>query len=149
MVKEQMLDAFRASTRRWLVGSFRGWATMLLCLVGIGFVIIAVQWWRNISTRYEVSDQRIIIHQGIIIKSTDEIELFRIKDLRVNYSIINQMADIGTITLTTSDKTADGHEFIMPCIPAARRRRDELRQLVDAARQQRRVRELDLDYDMA
>ena len=81
------------------------------------------------------------------MKSIDEIELYRIKDVRVDFSVINQIADIGTITITSSDRTTQNMQFVLRDIPAARERREGIRKLVDRARRQRGVRELDIDED--
>jgi len=140
---ERPVDEFRSSTRRWLLGSFAGWGTLLTCLAGVGFVIIGVRWLKNRSASYEITDQRLIIKRGILFKTIDEIELYRIKDVRLGYSLLNQMTDIGTITLTSSDRTTSGGEFTLRDIPMARDRREGLRKLVDRARQRRSVRELD------
>ena len=142
---ERPVDEFRSSTRRWLLGSFAGWGTLLTCLVGIGFVLIGVRWLRNRSATYEITDQRLIIKRGILFKTIDEVELYRIKDVRLGYSLLNQMTDIGTITLTSTDRTTAGGEFSLRDIPMARERREGLRKLVDRARQRRGVRELDVD----
>ena len=142
---ERPVDEFRSSTRRWLLGSFAGWGTLLACLAGIGFVIIGVRWLKNRSASYEITDQRLIIKRGILFKTIDEIELYRIKDVRLGYSLLNQMTDIGTIILTSSDRTTSGGEFTLRDIPMARDRREGLRKLVDRARQRRGVRELDVD----
>ena len=142
---ERPVDEFRSSTRRWLLGSFAGWGTLLTCLIGVGFVIIGVRWLKNRSASYEITDQRLIIKRGILFKMIDEIELYRIKDVRLGYSLLNQMTDIGTITLTSTDRTTAGGEFILRDIPMARDRREGLRKLVDRARQRRGVRELDVE----
>ncbi|KQN28969.1 PH domain-containing protein [Sphingomonas sp. Leaf38] len=142
---ERPVDEFRSSTRRWLLGSFAGWGTLVTCLVGIGFVLIGVRWLRNRSAAYEITDQRLIIKRGILFKTIDEVELYRIKDVRLGYSLLNQMTDIGTITLTSSDRTTNGGEFTLRDIPMARDRREGLRTLVDCARQRRGVRELDVE----
>ncbi|BCA63604.1 hypothetical protein HMP09_2838 [Sphingomonas sp. HMP9] len=142
---ERPVDEFRSSTRRWLLGSFAGWGTLLTCLVGIGFVLIGVRWLKNRSAAYEITDQRLIIKRGILFKTIDEVELYRIKDVRLGYSLLNQMTDIGTITLTSSDRTTHGGEFTLRDIPMARERREGLRKLVDRARQRRGVRELDVE----
>ena len=142
---ERPVDEFRSSTRRWLLGSFAGWGTLLACLIGVGFVIIGVRWLKNRSASYEITDQRLIIKRGILFKTIDEIELYRIKDVRLGYSLLNQMTDIGTIILTSSDRTTAGGEFILRDIPMARDRREGLRKLVDRARQRRGVRELDVE----
>ncbi len=142
---ERPVDEFRSSTRRWLLGSFAGWGTLLTCLAGVGFVLIGVRWLKNRSASYEITDQRLIIKRAILFKTIDEIELYRIKDVRLGYSLLNQMTDIGTIILTSSDRTTSGGEFTLRDIPMARDRREGLRKLVDRARQRRGVRELDVD----
>lgn len=148
---ERPVDSFRSSTGRWLIGSFHGWLTLLLCAVGVGLVVIAVRWLQNLSSAYEITDQRLIIRQGLVMKSIDEIELYRIKDVRVDFSLINQLADIGTITITSTDRTTmtpgGNNRFVLRDVPAARERREGLRKLVDRARQLRGVRELDVDNE--
>ena len=146
---ERPVDEFRSSTRRWLLGSFAGWGTLLTCLAGVGFIMIGVRWLKNRSASYEITDQRLIIKRGILFKTIDEIELYRIKDVRLGYSLLNQMTDIGTITLTSTDRTTSGGEFTLRDIPMARDRREGLRKLVDRARQRRGVRELDIDHEDA
>ncbi len=146
---ERPVDEFRSSTRRWLLGSFAGWGTLLTCLAGVGFVLIGVRWLKNHSTSYEITDQRLIIKRGILFKTIDEIELYRIKDVRLGYSLLNQMTDIGTIILTSSDRTTSGGEFTLRDIPMARDRREGLRKLVDRARQRYGVRELDVEDSYA
>ncbi|USU03408.1 PH domain-containing protein [Sphingomonadaceae bacterium OTU29MARTA1] len=146
-VAERPVDSFRSSTNRWLLGSFAGWLTILSCVIGIGLVIIAWRWLQNMASAYEITDQRLIVRRGLIMKSIDEIELYRVKDVRVRFSLINQLADIGTITITSSDRTTGNQEFVLRDVPAARERREGIRKLVDRARQRRGVRELDVDAE--
>ena len=81
------------------------------------------------------------------MKAIDEIELYRIKDIRVEFSLLNQLADIGTITLTSSDRTTGDRPFVLRDVPMARERREGLRGLVEQARQRRGVREVDTDRE--
>ena len=162
------LDRFRASTVGWLLGTLAGWGTLLLVIGGavatpllsergvgawpllltvIGLGIILVKWVQNLAATYEVTDQRLVIRRGILMKSIDEIELYRIKDVRIDFSIINQLADIGTICVSSSDETTRQADLVMRHVGKARVRREQLRQLVDAARQKRRVREFDMHED--
>lgn len=143
---EEGVDEFRGSTKGWLFGSFAGWLSMLLVLAfGLGLVIIFFKWIANISARYELTTQRLMIRTGIIFKRVDEIELFRIKDVRVDYSLINQITGIGAITVRSSDVTSGGRDFVMRDVPDAREIRETMRNLVDEARQRRGVREVDFD----
>ena len=144
---ERSVDSFRSSTNRWLLGSFTGWLTILSCAIGVGLVIIAVRWLQNMAAAYEVTDHRLIVKRGILMKSIDEIELYRIKDVRVDFSLLNQIADIGTITITSSDRTTQNTQFVLRDVPAARERREGLRKLVDRARHRFGVREMDIDAE--
>lgn len=143
--RERQVDTFRSSTARWLVGSFAGWGTLVLCFAGVGLVILGARWLRNRTTAYEVTDQRLIVSTGILFRTVDEIELYRVKDVRLEYSLLNGAADIGTITLTATDRTAAGGAHTLRDVPMARERREGLRRLVERARVRRGVRELDVD----
>jgi uncharacterized membrane protein YdbT with pleckstrin-like domain len=143
-MSQVIIDRFRPSTLGWLKGSFAGWGTALLCLVLVGFVIILVRWIGNQAITFEVTEDRLVIHRGILNKSIDEIELYRIKDVRIDFSLINQWADIGTLTITSSDETTRNGPLLIRDVEHARGRREKLRELVNAARIKRGVRELDL-----
>ena len=142
------IDTFRSSTWGWLRGSLAGWATLLLCLVGIGLIIVAVKWFQNLATTYELTEDRMILHKGIFNKSLDEIELYRVKDVRVEFSLIAQWAGIGTIVLESSDETTAGQPLVMRDIDKAPARREKLRELVNAARRLRGVREFDMVQEL-
>ena len=159
---EDPLDRFRSSTWGWLRGTLAGWGTMLLALLGIAgaaigdwglyplaltaaaLAIVLVVWFRNLAATYEICRDRLLIRRGIFIKSIDEVELYRVKDVRLDFTLVNQMAGIGTITVTSSDETTRGAALTLPHVERAQPRREELRRLVEEARQRRRVREIDM-----
>jgi uncharacterized membrane protein YdbT with pleckstrin-like domain len=144
---DQPLDVFRSSTWGWLRGTLAGWATLALCLVGVGLIIVLIKWVENLGTTYEISQDRLILRKGIFIKSIDEVELYRVKDVRLDFTLIAQWANIGTITVTSSDETTRDAPLVIRDVDNANERREALRRLVEAARQKRRVRELDVGHD--
>ena len=159
-----MEDHFRPSLGRWLVGTTAGLGTLLLGLAGIGvlvgvagewgpwplaltglaLLIVFVKWLQVMSIKYTLTPERLIVRSGILMKSIDEIELYRIKDVRMDFSLLNQIAGIGSICVTSSDETTRSGQLVMHNVPRAQERREELRRLVDAARQRRGVREIDM-----
>lgn len=143
----EIIDRFRSSTWGWLRGTLAGWGTLLLCLAGVGLLIILFVWLRNLMVTYEVTEDRLILRKGIFVKSVDEIELYRVKDIRLDFTLINQMAGIGTISIDSSDETTRAGPLVMRHIDRASARREALRTLADTARQKRRVREIDLAGD--
>ncbi|WP_404334662.1 PH domain-containing protein [Sphingomonas sp. MMS12-HWE2-04] len=168
----ETVDRFRSSTLGWLRGTLAGWGTILLLVVGAlgsiwalaqrpvgdwawifpialvaGIVLLAVKAVTNFATTYELTEDRLILHQGIVAKSIDEIELYRVKDVRINFTIINQMADLGTLTITSSDETTRDAPLVIRDVVRARLRRETLRGLVNTARRSRGVREIDMVHE--
>ena len=159
------IDSFRSSTWGWLRGTMAGWATILIGVVGLGaaasgewgllplaatglaLAIAAWKWLGNLSASYTLCPDRLIVRRGIFMKSIDEVELYRVKDVRIDFSLVNQWAGIGTVTVNSSDETTRGGPLVLRHIEHAQRRREELRDLVEIAREKRRVREIDLMHD--
>ena len=162
---EKPLDSFRSSTLGWLRGTLAGLGTVLLglaglvgsaigdwglyplALTGISLAVMLVKWIQNLAATYQITDQRLIVRRGIIFKSVDEIELYRIKDVRIDFTLLNQWAGIGTICLSSSDETTRAGDLVMRHVERAQTRREQLRDLVDTARQRRRVREIDMVHE--
>ena len=158
------LDTFRPSTKGWLLGTLSGWGAILLALAGIvlallhygvyflaltaiALLIVLWRWLDNMGAKYEVTEERLIIRRGIFAKSIDEIELYRIKDIRIDFTLINQLAGIGRLSIASSDETTRSGDLVIAGIERAQERRETLRRLVDAARQKRSVREIDMHED--
>ena len=162
---EAPIDSFRSSTWGWLRGTLAGWATIAmipagilltapgtwglwpLLIAGLALAIMIWKWFENLAARYDVCPDRLIVRRGIFVKSLDEIELYRVKDIRLDFSLVNQMAGIGTITVTSSDETTRGEPLALRHVEQAAARRETLRDLVDKARQKRRVREIDMAHE--
>jgi uncharacterized membrane protein YdbT with pleckstrin-like domain len=163
---EQALDSFRSSTSGWLRGTLAGWGTILLGLAGIAgallvpnegiyllgltalsLIIILVKWVQNLAATFDITEERLVLRRGIIFKSVDEVELYRVKDVRIDFTLLNQWANIGTITVCSSNETTREGDLLMRHVQDARRRREELRRLVETARQKRRVREIDMVHE--
>ena len=164
---DEVRDSFRPSTAGWLRGTAAGLGTVLvgvagfaimiakagdwgawpLVLSGLAVLVVLYKWIQNMAALYEITPERLVVRRGIIFKSIDEIELYRIKDVRMDFSLLNQWAGIGNICLASSDETTRVGDLVMRHIEKARERREELRRLVDAARQRRGVREIDMVHE--
>jgi uncharacterized membrane protein YdbT with pleckstrin-like domain len=164
---EPALDTFRPSTLGWLIGTLAGWGLIALALIGaagaaldvgglglyplalvaIALAVLAWKWIENLAVSYSVTPERLIIRRGIFMKSIDEVELYRVKDVRIDFSLINQIAGIGSVSIASSDETTRGGDLVLREIGRAQERRETLRRLVDAARRLRGVRELDMVHE--
>ncbi len=168
---EPALDTFRSSTLGWLRGTAAGLGTIALGLAGIvmaafgmgeaqtgsralpllltlaALAIVAWVWVTNLAASYDFTEERLNIRTGIVFKAVDEIELYRIKDVKLNFSLLNQWAGIGTLAISSSDETTRHGDLVIPHVTRALARREHLRRLVDTARQKRGVREIDMAHD--
>ena len=54
---------------------------------------------------------------------------------------------LGTISISSSDETTRNGDLVIRDLEGAQARREQLRRLVDTARQKRRVREIDMVHE--
>ena len=123
------------------------WGRWPLLISALAVAIVLWKWFESLAARYDICPDRLIVREGIFIKSLDEVELYRVKDVRLDFSLINQLAGIGTITVNSSDETTRSGALVLRHVERAAHRREELRRLVEAARQKRRVREIDMMHE--
>ncbi len=158
---------FRSSTLAWLLQSGAGWAFLIFCcaVIGVaawfGYGLIAAgiiaaaaipyilyRHLKNITHVYWLDGDRLFMRRGILVRSEEEIELYRIKDVKVTFSIIQQMFENGDLIISSSDRTSldsNGRsEIVISNVVDARAIRGEVRDRVEAVRVRRGVRELDI-----
>jgi len=113
----------------------------------IGLIIpVTYAGWRYLSVRcnvFEITTQRLRITTGVINQDIDEIELYRVKDILIERRWWMRLTGLGTVHLETSDRSLPKLEInaVRNCIKV----REELRKLVEAMRDSKRVREMDFD----
>ena len=78
------------------------WLTALVVLLQfVGFVVAML---RLQSTLYTVTNQRVMIEQGMLSKSVNEIDLRSIDDTQFFQTFTDRLLGIGNVTLVSSDK---------------------------------------------
>jgi len=93
--------------------------------------------------RYTVTSERIRIREGILTKYQHEMELYRIKDTTLIEPFILRLFGLGTIVIHSSDRSTP--TIKIEGIPIAEKLREALRQHVEKARTEKRVREVDFN----
>jgi len=86
-----------------LVGRYReiiGWALGGIIVFGI---LVKAFYLKMIY--YEVSDERIEWSRGILDRRIDNLDMFRVIDLKLRRSLIDCIVGIGTVALVTTDKS--------------------------------------------
>lgn len=105
--------------------------------------IILWKWLTVKNTKYELTNQRLRTRYGVLNKKTDELELYRVRDFKLEQPFFLRIFSLGNIVLTTSDKSHA--EVIIKAIPNGEELREKLRTFVEECRTRKRVREVDFE----
>jgi membrane protein YdbS with pleckstrin-like domain len=111
--------------------------------LGVPVVMILIRWWLTRATRYELTSQRLKVRRGILSRRLDELELYRVKDYVLEQPLLLRMVGRGHLTLVTSD--ASTRTVVLRGIPDVEAVREKLRTAVQAERDRKQVRELDVE----
>lgn len=77
---------------------------ILACVPAIFALFMAAA--RNRTTRYRVTNQRIVIESGLFSRSLDEIDLRSVDDIEFRQSFLERLFGIGEIAVVSTDKVA-------------------------------------------
>jgi len=114
---------------------------LLLLIVPVGFALT-----RFIVTRskiFELTNERLKITQGVFSKVTDTLELYRVKDIETRQPFLYRLGSVENVQLNTSD--ASSPLVVIDAIPSKIGLGDQIRNQVEIIRQQKRVREIDIE----
>lgn len=135
-------EIWEGSPSQWI-----NFGTYLLCFLLCWLVIpIFVALWQYLVVRtwkIKITDQRIIEEKGVLSKTTDELELYRVKDIRLDQPFLLRLVGLSNILMVTSDKT--NKILKIPAIKDGKNLREQLRIAVDVRRDKKRVRETDFE----
>jgi len=120
-----------------------GWWIASILIVPLPFAIW--NWVVIRNTRYVLTNERLKIARGVFNRTIEDIELYRIKDTRLTQTFLQRMVKLGDVELGTSD--ASSSTVRLASLPDAEAVRDTLRGLVEARRDAKGVRELDVGRD--
>lgn len=103
---------------------------------------IAIWKWIEVRSRlYELTTERLRIRTGVLNKSTEEIELYRIKDTQLVEPFMYRLFKSGNLILHTSDRTTP--VIFLEAIPEAETLKEHIRRIVEQLRFEKGVREVD------
>jgi uncharacterized membrane protein YdbT with pleckstrin-like domain len=117
------------------------WGFLLLLPVPIG---IAAWKWLELKCRvYEVTTERIRVSRGIFSKRTEEMELYRVKDLTLIEPFFFRLFGLGSVIITTNDVSTP--MLTIHAVKRVKELREDLRQAVELCRDKKRVRLAELE----
>lgn len=89
--------------------SYRILAAFVLAVLAVLIYSLKVLTLKSIS--YEISPDRIEWSRGIFSRKIDNIDMFRVVDLKLHRSMLDCIFGIGTVTIFTKDETDPQFEF--------------------------------------
>ena len=93
-------------------------------------------------TKYRLSEDRLFLERGVLSTRGDEILLYRIRDLSVKISLGQRLTGVGTVVVTSSDRSLPVLEI--QNVKHPREVKELLHQYVEQAKQRQRMRSMEL-----
>jgi len=115
----------------------------LFCWLLVPIVFALVYYFRTRCKVFELTTQRFKITAGVFNKVTETLELYRVKDIETRQPFFSRLVGIEDVQMTTSD--ASSPIVLVDAIPSGVGFADKLRHQVELIRQQKRVREIDIE----
>lgn len=76
-----------------------------LAIMGLSILIACYRYIQVKYTKYHVTSDRIEIERGWISRRIDNLDMFRVKDVRVAIGIFDRIIGIGTVIIISTDST--------------------------------------------
>lgn len=105
------------------------------------------KWMLIRTTRYTLSNERLVTTHGILTKVTDTLELYRVRDMQIVQPLLLRIVGLHNINVFTSDSSTS--ELFLNYIPASLSIGDKLRKSVEECREAKRVRAMDVLGDQS
>jgi uncharacterized membrane protein YdbT with pleckstrin-like domain len=81
-----------------------GFGTLLLAILTLGLWLI-VRWFQTLGKSYRITTRRIVVETGVLSKTLEQIDLYRVADYTVDRPFGQRIMGTGNLLLKTFDKT--------------------------------------------
>ena len=115
----------------------------LFCWLIVPIFFALVYYLQTRCKVFELTTQRLKITSGVFTKVTETLELYRVKDIETRQPFFSRLVGIENVQMNTSD--ASSPFVLLEAVPSNVGFADKLRNHVEIIRQQKRVREIDIE----
>lgn len=131
---------------QWLnIGYFLLTIGLTFVSMELAFISLIILIWKSLVlyfTKWSYTTDTILERVGVLSVTTDEIQFFRIKDLRLYQPLLYRIVGISRLILITSDKFKP--VLVLDGIRNGKRKRDMLKALAISSRREMGVKEFDV-----
>jgi len=131
------------AVRRGASGDVRNLSPYILLLLLVPIFIVLAHYLKTKNKIYELTTERLKTSEGIFSKVTETLELYRVKDLETHQPFRYRLVGIENVQLNTSDTSSPF--ILIQAVPHAVGVGDKIRNQVEMVRQQKGVREIDVE----
>jgi membrane protein YdbS with pleckstrin-like domain len=118
-------------------------APYILILLAVPIFIAGKRYLQTKCKIYELTSERLKMREGVFSKVTDTLELYRVKDIETRQPFVYRLCGIENVQLNTSDTSSPF--VLIEAIPHHVGLGDKIRNQVEIIRQQKGVREIDVE----
>ena len=115
----------------------------LLCWLIVPIFFALARYLQTKCKIFELTTQRFKITSGVFSKVTETLELYRVKDIETRQPFFSRLVGVENVQMTTSDTSSPF--VLIEAVPSSIGLADKLRNQVEIIRQQKRVREIDIE----
>ena len=106
---EELIPASLDQTIATQIPRYAGYVGMAIGALTLLMVVLRTAQLKSIY--YEVSPDRIEYGRGIFSRQIDNLDMFRVVDLKLHRSLLDCITGVGSVTLVTKDDTDPVFEF--------------------------------------
>jgi hypothetical protein len=122
------------------------WGKYLWALSAAGLPGLTWAWLVHVNNKYKITRKRVETETGVISKSVDSLELWRVLDIQYTQSLLDRIFGNARISLIGTDQTSP--VLVLHGLPDHRKLFEELREAIQIARHSSRPMELVPGQDM-
>ena len=115
----------------------------LLCWLIVPIFFALARFLQTKCKVFELTTQRFKVTSGVFSKVTETLELYRVKDIETRQPFLLRLVGVENVQMTTSDTSSP--IVLIEAVPLSVGLADKLRNQVEIIRQQKRVREIDIE----
>ena len=130
------LESFADELGKYQLSAQAPYLGLIFTLFGV-LGLISV-WVESTFNRYRLTTERLFLRTGFIARRSEEIELFRIKDISVRQSVLHRMVGAGTVTILSTDDTTP--YVVLRGVPRPEKVKEQVRQASRGARKREGMR---------
>ena len=123
------------------------WGTYLLCLLFCWLIFpVFIALWTALrlkTTKYKLTTERLRVTDGILSKKTEDLELYRVRDITLEKPFVYRLYSKGNIRLITSDHSSPN--AMLMAVPEPEELMELIRKHVEICRDRKRVREIGIE----